>query len=161
MHELQEFSIVILNSTREAQRKCWVHSGRGAHFHLGSWGWGPGQLRGEGALVIALSSDLTQPIVYSSARVLSKLDCNCLFMCLSLQLDLEPWEGKGHALFKSPFPGPDSLCTQKGLRKALLKEQHFDFLHKKGGDSFHPEKQRIEISVCVLGPSPQLDCQLL
>ena len=62
----------------------------GAHFHLGSRGWGSGQLRGEGALVIALSSDLTQHIIYSSARVLSKLDCNCLFMCLSLQLDLEP-----------------------------------------------------------------------
>lgn len=87
------------------------------------------------ALGIALSSDLAQHIVYSSARALSKLDCSCLFMCLSLQLDLELREGKGHALFKSLFPGPDTVSAhRRASEKLLLEKQHFGFLSKKGGD---------------------------
>lgn len=90
---------------------------RSACFHLGHCGWGLGQLGRQGALVIALSSDLPQHIVYSCAGELSMPDCNCLFMCLSLQLALEPGEGKGQALFISLFPGPDTVSTEKGLRE--------------------------------------------
>lgn len=66
-------------------------------------GGGSGQLRGEGTLETALSS----------APAPGQPACHCLFMCLSLQLDLQPWEGKGHALCKSPFPGSDTGSARR------------------------------------------------
>lgn len=124
---------------------------------VGPWGLAAPP-RGEGASIIALP-DLPQHIVYSSGPALSMLDCNCLFMCLSLQLDLKPWEGKGHALFKSLFPGPATvpphrrasgkLCLNWASKgKLLLKELHFGFLYKEGGEPFQLEKQGSEISLC-------------
>ena len=159
MQEFQEHSVVKLSGPRGDQAKCWVHSERGAHFHLGSQGWGPSQLRGEGALIIALLSDLPQHIVYPSARALSKLACNCLFTCLSLQLDLEPWEGKGHVLFKSPFPGPDTVSAHRRVSgKLCWKSSTLVFSIRREVIHSSP-RSRGEKWLSVLGP--QLDRQLL
>lgn len=121
---------------------------RVAAFHLN-------QLCREGAWVIALFSDRPQLIVYSYGRVLGRLGCNCLFICLSLQSALQPPEGKGQALFL-PLPGTrHNLCTEKCLGKLLkpARQQAMQSCFGKGSNLVSlqkTEQKGSEILVCCL-----------
>lgn len=52
--------------------------------------------------------------------------------------------------------GPQESFAEPNRKSKFLKDQHFGFLYKEGGDSIQPEKQRSEISVVSLYHFPNL-----